>query len=170
MLVLWPTAGATEELIINSVCCATQKLLWAVNKSTAGARMAHLWPSAQSGAWFEAKAFMCKRFSPIASVNLLWSRRLSRVRQAISVSGLRWSRACRHHFSGDSGPGSATCFFGDTYSLQRNSRVAERNRMKQMGEKKVRGLENQSLIYFLYRPEMKTSYRLAWLMMWKVCA
>lgn len=52
---------------------------------------------------------------------VLWSRRLSRVRQATSVSGLGWSRTFRHHFRGDSGLGSATtCFLGETYNLQRD--------------------------------------------------
>lgn len=59
-----------------------------------------------------------KQLSRMCAECLHWSKRLIRVRQAISVSGLRWSRACRHHFRGDSGPGSVTCFFGDTYNLQ----------------------------------------------------
>lgn len=62
VLVLRPTAGAPQQLIINGVCCVTQKLTWAVTKNTAGARTARLCPSAQSGAWFEAKASLCKGF------------------------------------------------------------------------------------------------------------
>lgn len=57
---------------------------------------------------------------------LLWSKRLINVRQAISVSGLRWSRTCRHHVNGESGPESTTCFLGETYNLKGAKEKAHR--------------------------------------------
>lgn len=102
---------------------------------------------------------------------VLWSKRLIRVRQAISVSGLRWSRACRHHFNGDSGPGSATCFFGDTYNLnKRDTQEKQKKKSKKLNEEQNteelkemweqnagRGSEKLSLIYFLLSMLVRSS-------------
>lgn len=113
--------------------------------------MVHLWPSAQSGARFEAKASL-RTLTLVQAADqsaagqfCLWAP----VVQSLSAPLQRGLRTWIDHL----------LLWRHVQPAKKQQAGRKLNELN--GKKQVQGLETQSLIYFLYRPEMKTSYRLA---------